>query len=47
MLLAKVVSAFFIKAKLVFSNGPGSLTRNSPDCTDLDSWVFNDFYIRE
>ena len=47
MLLGKGVSAFFIKGKLVFRNGTGSLTRNSLDCPNLDSWVFDNFYIRE
>ena len=45
MLLAKSISTFFIKGKLVFSNGPGSLTRNSPDCTLLDNRVFDNFIL--
>ena len=39
-LLANGVSIFFIKNKAVFSNGTRSPTKNAPDCTVLESWVF-------
>ena len=40
-LLANGLITFFIKDNPVFSNGLGSLPRNSPDCIILDKWVFH------
>ena len=40
-LLANDLIRFFINGNLVFSNGPQSLTRNTPKCTILDIWVFD------
>ena len=40
-LLANGLTTFFIKVNPVFSNGPRSLSRNTPDCTILDNWVFD------
>ena len=37
MLLANNSSTFFINGKLLFSNGPRSLSRSSRDCTILGS----------
>ena len=39
------MSTFFIKSKPVFSNGPRSLPKNIPDCTILDSGVFDNFIL--
>ena len=36
-LLANGLSAFFIKGKPIFSNGPRRLPRDPPDCTMLES----------
>ena len=41
------LSVFFIKGKPVFSKGPRSLARNTPDCTILDSSVFNNFTLAD
>ena len=39
-------STFFIKEK-VYSDGSRSLPRNSPDCTLLASWVFDDVILAD
>ena len=44
-LLVNDVSTFFIKGKSAFSNGSKSFPRNLPDCTVLDSWVFDNFLL--
>ena len=43
--LANDLSTFFINGDSIFNNGPRSLTRNSPNCTILDSCVFHDFIL--
>ena len=43
MFLANGLSTSFIEGKPVFSNGPGSLLRNTSKCTILNGWVFNNF----
>ena len=40
-LLANGLITLFINSNPVFSNGPRSLPRNSPDCITLDIWVFD------
>ena len=40
-LLANGLSKFFNKGNPVFSNGPKSLPKNSPDCPVLCNWVFD------
>ena len=44
-LLASGLSRFFIKRNLIFSSGPKSLPKNSPDCLILRKWVFDDFIL--
>ena len=39
--------SFFIKDKPVFSNGPIYLPRNLPDCTVLDSSIFDNFILAD
>ena len=46
-LLANGLSKFSIKSNLVFSNGPKSLTKNSPDYPILCSWVFYYFILAD
>ena len=46
-LLASVFSTFFIKGKLVFSNGLWNLPKNSPDCPILCNWVFDNFILAD
>ena len=46
-LLANGLSAFFIKGKPIFSNGSRRLPRNPPDCTILESWVFDNFILTD
>ena len=38
-LSANGLNTFFINDKPGFSNGRGSLPKNSPNCTTSDSWV--------
>ena len=38
-LSANGLNTFFINDKPGFSNGQGSLPKNSPNCTTSDSWV--------
>ena len=45
MLLANNLSKFFIKDKTTFSNGPRSQLKSFPDCTILDSEVFDNFIL--
>ena len=40
-LLANGLIKFFINGNPVFSNGPGYLPRNPPDCIIFDNWVFD------
>ena len=40
-LLVNGLITFFIKGNTIFNNGPRSLSRNHPDCTILDNWVFD------
>ena len=47
MLLANVLSTFFIKGKQKFSNGPESLPKNPPSCPILCNWVFDNFTLAE
>ena len=44
-LLAKKLSTFLIKRKLVLSDGPRRLPKNPLNCTILDSWVFKSFIL--
>ena len=44
-LLINGLSKFFIKVKQAFSNGPKILPINPPNCTILDSLVFDDFIL--
>ena len=41
------LSAFFIKIKPVFSNGPKSLPKNAPDCPISDDRVFDNFVLAD
>ena len=41
ILLANGSSTIFIKSKLVFSDGPKILPKNSPNSTILSSWLFD------
>ena len=41
------LSVFPIKDNSVFSNGPKSLPKNSPDCLTLCNWVFDNFILAE
>ena len=41
MLLASGLIIFYIRGNPVFSNGPRSLPRKSPDCIILDNCVFD------
>ena len=45
MLLANGLSRFFIKSKLVFNNGPKSLSRNPLDCPILCNSDFNNLVL--
>ena len=45
--LANSLNLSFIKGKPVFSNGPGSLPRNPPNCTILDNWVFKNSILAD
>ena len=40
-LLANGLTTFFINGNPVFSNGPGNLLRNPPDCIIFNNWVFD------
>ena len=42
-----VLSAFFIKGKPVFSNGPRSLPKNPPGCPVLCNWFFDNFILAD
>ena len=44
-LLATGLNIFLIRSKPVFSNGPKTLPKNSPDCPILCSWVFDSFIL--
>ena len=46
-LLANVLKVFAIKYKLVFCIGSRSLQRNPPNCTILDSWVFENLKLAD
>ena len=46
-LSANSFSTFPIKVNLVFSNGPKSIPKNSPDCPILSSRVFDNFILGE
>ena len=47
-LLTNVLSTFFIKGKkTVFSSGPKSLPRNSPDCSVLCNGFFDNFILAD
>ena len=46
-LLTYGLSKFFINGEPFFSNDRRSLPRNPPDCTILDSWVFNNFIFAD
>ena len=46
-LLASVFSTFFIKEKSVFNNGLWNLPKNSPDCSILCNWVFDNFILAD
>ena len=41
------LSKFPIKSKPVFSNGPKSLLKNSPDYIFLCNWVFDNFQLAD
>ena len=41
------LSAFFIKDKSVFSNGPESLPKNLPDCPIIWYWIFDNVILAE
>ena len=41
------LSTFFIKGNPVFSNGPKSLPKNSPDCPILCNWVLDNFTLAD
>ena len=45
--LANGLSTSVIKINLVFSNGPKNLPKNSPGCTILYNWVFDNFILAE
>ena len=45
MLLANVVSTFFIKDNLVFINDPKILPKNPLDCPILCKWVLDSFIL--
>ena len=45
--LANGLTTFFINRKQVFSYGPRSLPRNPPNCTILDSLVFDNVILAE
>ena len=45
--LANSISIYSIKGNSVFSNGPKSLPKNSPDCPILCNWVFDNFILAE
>ena len=45
MLLANGLSTLPIKGKPVFSNGPRSLPKKSPDCLILYNWVLDNFIL--
>ena len=48
MLLGNGLSTFPIKESPVFSNGPKSLPKNTPDCSIiLHNWVFDNFTSAE
>ena len=47
ILLANGLSTFPIKGNHIFSNGPKSLPKNSPDCSVLFNWVFDNFILDE
>ena len=46
-LLAHGLSTFLFKDKLVFSNDLKSLPKNPPNCTILDSWIFENFILAD
>ena len=46
-LLAYDLSTFPIKGIPIFSNGPKTLPKNSPDCPILCNWVFDNFMLAE
>ena len=43
--LANGLSIFFNKGNPIFSNGPKSLPKNSPNCANLCKWVFDCFIL--
>ena len=47
MFLANGLNKRSFKGKPVFSNGPGNLLRNPPNCNILDSWVFENFILAD
>ena len=47
ILLANSLNLFFNKGKPVFSKGRRSLPKNPPDCTILDSSVFDNFKLAD
>ena len=46
-LLADSLSKFLIKGYPVFTDGPKSLPYNSPDCTILCNWVYDNSILAE
>ena len=46
-LSANGLNAFLIKSNSVFSNGPKSQPKNTPDCPILWNWVFDNFILAE
>ena len=47
MLLANGLTTFFLKGNPVFSNGPKSLPKNSPNYPILCNWVFDNSILTE
>ena len=41
------IKTYFINGNPTFDNGPVSLRKNSPDCTILDSSVFDNFILAD
>ena len=46
-LWANDLTTFFIKGNSSFSNGPKSLPKNTPDCTIVCNWVFDNFILAD
>ena len=46
-LLPNGLSTFFINGEPTFINGLRKLRRKLPDCTILDSWVFDDLILAD